>query len=136
MFGIGMPELIVILVIALIVIGPKKLPDLAKSLGRAINEFKKATREFKDSMDMDDDIKTLKKPFKEITDDLKGSLKTPVSAEFDKKENLDTVPAAYPAPESQPDSVLSVSAAEHYPADGDPQSGPKSNLATGIKTDE
>ena len=48
MFGIGMPEMILILANALIVIGPKKLPDLAKSLGRAMNEFKKATREIKD----------------------------------------------------------------------------------------
>ena len=47
MFGIGMPELILILAIALIVIGPKKLPDLAKSLGRAMREFKRATSEFK-----------------------------------------------------------------------------------------
>ena len=39
MFGIGMPEMILILAVALIVIGPKKLPDLAKSLGRAIGEF-------------------------------------------------------------------------------------------------
>jgi sec-independent protein translocase protein TatB len=43
MFGIGMPEMFLILAIALIVIGPKKLPDLAKSLGRAFGEFKKAT---------------------------------------------------------------------------------------------
>ena len=52
MFGIGVPELLLILAIALIVIGPKKLPDLAKSMGRALNEFKKATREFKNSMDI------------------------------------------------------------------------------------
>ena len=45
MFGIGMPEMILILAIALIVIGPKKLPDLAKSLGRAMREFKKATND-------------------------------------------------------------------------------------------
>jgi sec-independent protein translocase protein TatA len=44
MFGsLGMPELIVIFVIALIVFGPRKLPELGRSLGRGINEFKKAT---------------------------------------------------------------------------------------------
>jgi len=47
MFGIGMPELILIAVVALIVLGPKKLPDLAKSLGRALREFKKATAELR-----------------------------------------------------------------------------------------
>jgi len=50
MFGLGLPELIVIFVIALVVFGPKKLPELGKSLGRAIAEFKKASQEFQDSM--------------------------------------------------------------------------------------
>jgi len=47
MFGIGMPELLLILALALIVIGPKKLPDIARALGRGLAEFKRATDEMK-----------------------------------------------------------------------------------------
>ena len=48
MFGIGTPEIIIIIVVALLVFGPKRLPDIGKSLGKGLREFKKATTEFKD----------------------------------------------------------------------------------------
>ena len=50
MFGIGMQELLIILAIALIVVGPKKLPELAKSLGRGFAELKRTADDFQSSM--------------------------------------------------------------------------------------
>lgn len=50
MFGIGMPELLLILALALIVIGPKKLPDIARALGKGLAEFRRATDELKSSI--------------------------------------------------------------------------------------
>lgn len=77
MFGIGMPEMLLILAVALIVIGPKKLPDLAKSLGRALGEFKKATNELKDSLQVDTELKEVKTTFNELNRDLKDSRPAP-----------------------------------------------------------
>jgi sec-independent protein translocase protein TatB len=74
MFGIGMPELLLLLAIALIVIGPKKLPDLAKSLGRAMREFKKATNDFKETIQIDEDLSDVKKAFDGLGEDVKKSV--------------------------------------------------------------
>ncbi len=59
MFGLGMPEILMILAIALIVIGPKKLPDLAKTLGRAMGEFKRSAQDFKQSLDVETTVKDM-----------------------------------------------------------------------------
>jgi sec-independent protein translocase protein TatA len=56
MFGLQMPELLVILVIALIIFGPKKLPELGRGVGKMIREFKKAGKEVEDTLDINTDI--------------------------------------------------------------------------------
>src|SRR5512142_2395338 len=48
MFGLGFGEIVIILVLALILLGPQRLPDVAKSLGKGLREFKKATDDLKD----------------------------------------------------------------------------------------
>src|SRR5512147_1608376 len=48
---IGFPEMLVILVVALIIFGPRKLPELGRSLGKSINEFKRASNELKNTLD-------------------------------------------------------------------------------------
>ena len=51
MFGLGMQELVIIMVIALIIFGPRKLPELGRSLGKSIGEFKKASNELRNTIE-------------------------------------------------------------------------------------
>ena len=60
MFGIGTTELLVILFIILLVFGSKKLPELAKGLGKGINEFKRASQEIQSELDINTPIKEQK----------------------------------------------------------------------------
>ncbi|UOD35366.1 twin-arginine translocase TatA/TatE family subunit [Deferribacteraceae bacterium V6Fe1] len=55
MFGLGMSEIILILALALIVIGPNKLPEVAKALGKGYAEFKKVLNDFKDAVNIEDE---------------------------------------------------------------------------------
>jgi TatA/E family protein of Tat protein translocase len=65
MFNLGMSEIALILVLVLIFVGPKKLPDLASGLGRAIRQIRKTTADVKNEIVLDD---TFRKPFEELRD--------------------------------------------------------------------
>jgi TatA/E family protein of Tat protein translocase len=80
MFNIGLPELLIILAIALIVFGPNKLPELAKAFGRAMREFKKATEEVKESFEAETkDLEELKSTFTEENENLMANLAEEIS---------------------------------------------------------
>jgi Tat protein translocase TatB subunit len=52
MFGIGMPELVVILVVALVVLGPKRLPEVARSIGKALSELRRQTSDIVEDLQL------------------------------------------------------------------------------------
>jgi sec-independent protein translocase protein TatB len=135
MFGIGMPEMILILAVALIVIGPKKLPDLAKSLGKAMGEFKKATSDLKESMQIDTELKEVKTAFNDIgrddqketeqnTGDVDGKPfdatvpdETPQAAKTEKDDAMDKLKAAFDRQDTDvSDSAAGIQADDDVPA--------------------
>jgi TatA/E family protein of Tat protein translocase len=65
---LGFPEMLFIFIVALLVFGPKKLPELGKSLGKGIREFRKATDELKSSWQ--DQVKDIQAPFNDVKKDL------------------------------------------------------------------
>jgi Tat protein translocase TatB subunit len=76
--NIGIPELIVILIVALLVIGPKRLPDVAQALGKGLAEFRRAMEDVKDNLKTDD--------VKQDLNDMKDSLLFKKSDDEDEKQ--------------------------------------------------
>ena len=129
MFGsLGMPELILILVVALIVFGPKKLPEVGRSLGKAMREFKRTTEEIKGKFeeqinaeefrDIKNDLADIKREvsgalelpdeIKQLTRDLNAPLDAPPSASPDAAPPPPALPAATWPPSSEVESSSEV----------------------------
>ena len=128
MFGIGLPEMIVILVVALIVVGPDKLPDLARSLAKGVNELRGAMNQIKESLSEETQvISSVKEDLRQtagqmqrrlLTDDEIGGTprRPPVNGEIDAEIEADMESlTARPLHEEQP-AAEAAAAAEEEPA--------------------
>ena len=95
MFGsIGMPELVIILVIALIIFGPRKLPELGRSLGRSLGEFKKASNELRSTLEEEVRVEEQK--------DARAKMEAEQNSAIDAAK---TAPADFEAPQSDDPTV-------------------------------
>jgi len=113
---LGFSEMLMIFVIALLVFGPKKLPELGKSLGKGIREFKKATEELKSSWE--DQVKDISEPINDFKRDLHSmgqNLKT------DFQNHIEKAVEAEPKPQTT---------AEQHPATVAPETHAASAQAT------
>jgi sec-independent protein translocase protein TatA len=80
MFGsLGMPELVVIFVIALIIFGPRKLPELGRSLGRSLNEFKRASNELRNTLEEEVRVDEQREEARKRADAAKAPLEAPAA---------------------------------------------------------
>ncbi|MBL9007783.1 MAG: twin-arginine translocase TatA/TatE family subunit [Myxococcales bacterium] len=137
MFGLGPTELIVILVLALLVLGPQRIPEAASSLGKAIRGFRRATRELRDQIDIDDDVR---RPFEDLRSALRDEppplppppLQTP-STGGDAVAAAGAIGSALVKPPAEP--VLSQSADSEGGAAVTGDVGPASPAAAPIEHD-
>lgn len=78
MFGIGLPELFLIGLVALVVVGPKNLPQTLRAIGRGVREFQRASRELREEAGFDEVVNEVTRPLREglsgIEDDMRSTI--------------------------------------------------------------
>ncbi|MBW2369471.1 MAG: twin-arginine translocase subunit TatB [Deltaproteobacteria bacterium] len=107
MFGIGIPEMLLILAVALIVIGPKKLPDLAKSLGKALGEFKRATSDLKETLEVNTGLDDVKTAFDNMNQEIRSPLDGLTYPDTEKSGDASASPDEADTTSDPPESVTS-----------------------------
>jgi Tat protein translocase TatB subunit len=112
MFGIGVPELLVILVVALIVLGPKRLPEVAKTLGKGLAEFRRATS------DLTDELRSAQTTIEREARDAERAVRQSTAAK------PKPAAAAAPVPRQAADAGGSAGPAPGEPAPGEPAGKP------------
>lgn len=98
-FGIGLPEMALILVLALLVFGPKKLPEIGRSLAQALGSFKKAQQEFETE-------------FKKEAEQLQKSVAEPMKASIERSEPKALSPLQDNSTEADQDNIVTAEAVE------------------------
>ena len=96
MFGIGMPELLVILGLALIILGPKKLPEIARGLGKAMREFRRATTDLREQFEEET------KELKDVTDTIREEVSLEEEGEFGLDEGYEPTAESEGEPRDKP----------------------------------
>ncbi len=117
MFGIGMTEMLLIAGLALIVLGPKKLPDLARSLGKGFAEFKRATNELKNTIEVETRAEEVRQTREKL--EKEGKLTPPQTTPVAEEEASPYQQGKEAQPEGIPDKVREAKLAQAQYAEED-----------------
>ncbi len=134
MFGIGSTELLVILIVALVVLGPKSLPGIAKTVGKVMGEFRRVSTEFQRTMNAEVANEEHEKRKKEAEEELFGKDKNSKEADA---STAKASASSVKSPESPVvDTVAASSEAEAYLAHTDPMPSSSANAETPVSSPE
>ena len=142
MFGIGFEHLLVIMVVALLVVGPDKLPNVARALGRGYAEFKRTMDDLKSTMDQDETVRGLREEFRSAQREV--NLKRHFAQNLIMDQGTAIKTAVYDEPKKALEATLTEGSTEAPPAAGSVETvaaelgegGPTAAEASSPKTGE